>query len=641
MAEYSFVHQPPAGTWAAAGVPGGVPDTSGWTLTDLTGTVLTNGTDQGGTINTAISAASANTVLLLPSGTITISTRINGNKDNIVLRGRWTEADGWLTILNFTANDILVRGNETLSAAYTVSADVAAGATVIPISGSLTGLAVGKMVRLWQDNDITAATPTIDVSAQLRLASQWTMITAVGASSITVSPAVIDPLVFARAPQVFQVTTTRKNFGVEDMKLDATNKASSGPVQFWATQSCWLHNCWVYNVAGYSIWTQSGNCQLTFSHNTVDTNRTLGPNRAGMKLDCVSSLLVTDNIFIEVFPGTEMNGVPGAGGSMGNVISYNYFHSMPTGASDVVGYAMDTNHGAATGYDLYEGNVGPKFVHDGYYGTSFNVTAFRNWFQGKDVDPLRVQHMQCVSLQRFARNYSVVGNILGTPGTAFTYDAGNSGGLAATHYIYKLGYPGVENFATDGTAQPSVGDWWTNYNMTGTLTTRTSDTAGVVTFTNGATKTNQYMRLTHSGGSTVFSSGGTYSAPTLTLSGGTGAILPAAGSAVVLTTNTDGWDEMDLDVRASLVRIGNYNTQDAGIPAGESLAGQTLPNSLYLSSKPASFGPLPWPAFDVAAPNFVIEVIPAGYRFTYGFDPVNQPSASTGLRSSPSLGVGF
>ena len=49
---------------------------------------------------------------------------------------------------------------------------------------------------------------------------------------------------------------------------------------------------------------------------------------------------------------------------------------------------------------------------------------------------------------------------------------------------------------------------------------------------------------------------------------------------------------------------------------------RTIPNSLYLSSKPPTFGSLNWPPYDPANPTSNSPTnIPAGYRYTYGVNP--------------------
>jgi hypothetical protein len=77
---------------------------------------------------------------------------------------------------------------------------------------------------------------------------------------------------------------------------------------------------------------------------------------------------------------------------------------------------------------------------------------------------------------------------------------------------------------------------------------------------------------------------------------------------------------LDLDVKATTIFKGNWNAVDNGIRASESLGAQTLPDSLYLSSKPAWFGGLAWPPFDPQNPVQSYEAIPAGYRYVHRVD---------------------
>ena len=81
---------------------------------------------------------------------------------------------------------------------------------------------------------------------------------------------------------------------------------------------------------------------------------------------------------------------------------------------------------------------------------------------------------------------------------------------------------------------------------------------------------------------------------------------------------------------ASIVKVGNYNTVNDGVPSTEAVgAGDSLPASYLYSSKPAWFGSLPWPWCNPA--NFTqsnnYQSLPAGYRAANGRDPA--PNDST------------
>jgi hypothetical protein len=95
-----------------------------------------------------------------------------------------------------------------------------------------------------------------------------------------------------------------------------------------------------------------------------------------------------------------------------------------------------------------------------------------------------------------------------------------------------------------------------------------------------------------------------------------------------------GFQELDLDVDATTLKKGNTFVP-TGIPASEALT-TTLPQSLYLATKPAWFGTLVWPPFDPTAPNVSYDAIPAGYRYVHGVDPpaASGPQAPTGLKIS-------
>lgn len=76
-------------------------------------------------------------------------------------------------------------------------------------------------------------------------------------------------------------------------------------------------------------------------------------------------------------------------------------------------------------------------------------------------------------------------------------------------------------------------------------------------------------------------------------------------------------------VNSTMDRLGNYNTFNAAIPAGESLGGNTVADSYFLPGKPDWWGSLPWPWVDTANPTQSddVENFPTGFRAVNGFDP--------------------
>jgi len=196
------------------------------------------------------------------------------------------------------------------------------------------------------------------------------------------------------------------------------------------------------------------------------------------------------------------------------------------------------------------GNVSPKFQSDGYHGSSSHDTAFRNWFQGTDVRADKFGI--CVNLNRFTRFYSIVGNVL-RAGHAWLYDNAENGLGYDERYIYAFGLPNMGNGGFSGKAQPSKGKDWADW-------------------------------------------------PRM------------LGSERGKGPGPSGFQELDLDVKATTLLKGNYNYRDRGVPASESLGGVALPESLYLKEKPAWFGDLPWPPFGPDT-DFEKNKIPAQVRF--------------------------
>ncbi|MEI6560767.1 MAG: glycosyl hydrolase family 28-related protein [Verrucomicrobiota bacterium] len=72
----------------------------------------------------------------------------------------------------------------------------------------------------------------------------------------------------------------------------------------------------------------------------------------------------------------------------------------------------------------------------------------------------------------------------------------------------------------------------------------------------------------------------------------------------------------------TMINHGNWDIVTGTQKWDSTIADHTLPNSLYLSAKPAWFGNLAWPPIDPANPSTAVPTsIPAGYRFVNGTNP--------------------
>jgi hypothetical protein len=143
--------------------------------------------------------------------------------------------------------------------------------------------------------------------------------------------------------------------------------------------------CWVKNVE--SAW--SGGDHVGFSHGFRDVLRdsflheTPGPTPGGggyiMTLYTgTSESLVENNI---MWYGNKINTMQTAGA--GNVFAYNYTDdAFGDSYPDSPEAGINAGHRLAPHLDLLEGNYSQNFKGDSYWGGSIYITAFRNWLSG-------------------------------------------------------------------------------------------------------------------------------------------------------------------------------------------------------------------------------------------------------------------
>lgn len=399
---------------------------------------------------------------------------------------------------------------------------------------------------------------------------------------------------------------------IQDLHINGVSGAMAYGLVFSASDQFACVRVKVTNFTNRGIWFNKSLCPEIFCCYTELVSS--GSNKAGIQFDSVSHGLVQYSCAIGTFPNIEING-----SSAGCIFGYNYFPEY-----------TNVNHGAHNSLNLYEGNITAFFWDDGYFGGSCYQIFFRNWCRNKNNGVFK----------RCCRKPTMIGNITGIPGETYT-------GLGYDEW----GDPNLSNDFSTGTAQPSTSDFWQDWDAsngrvkrwTGTVTSGEGTTSGVVTLDGGQASDFEASRAvaTDSARGLGWGANGnlsmivfiTASAPSgdvVTVSGASGN-LPTNGTVVTFWPCPKGFQEKDLDVLALADVRANYHVYGAAIPAGQELAGgETLPDSLYLSSKPAIFGDLPWPPFDPFAPGTPsIEDNPAGFYYVNGFWPNTTPSAPT------------
>lgn len=522
------------------GVPGGIP-TNRTTTINVTSAPYnadkTGATDASAAINSAINAATAGTIVYLPAGTYRIDSTISmRNRSDITLRG----AGPTQTILDVrtTGTTVIYAGADTQwpddysTGGANITGGLTQGSTTLTVSDSSL-FSVGDVAILTDANDTNL--PVLHVSGGTRHRGQLARVTAKSGSNITISPGLLQTLSASRAPKAHKLAFKVANIGIEDLKLEMGNSTTGFPVWLQQADRCWVKNIKINQQSNYGVYLlYAFECEVR--HCDIRDRKAGGTNGAGILLERSSANLLEDNIMVAIFPHLEVNFM-----SSGNVFAYNFLEN--SAIYDMVGCSINSNHGPHNQFNLYEGNIAPNVQCDGYFGSTSDDTIFRNWLHGTSPG---ANNRFPILLQRFTRNYNVVGNILGKTGQSYPG-------------IYSLGLPNMGNTGYTGTAQLSLGRLWIDW---------------------------------------------------------------------LLGVGANGYQELDLDVQATTIIKGNYNTVNGGIPAGESLGGDTLPNSFFRSSKPTWFGNLAWPAFNPSSPNQSNLAIPAGYRYVNGVDPVVGPTVA-------------
>jgi len=609
----------------SVGVPGGIP-TNRTRLIDVTASPYnadkTGSTDATAAIQAAVNAAVANDVIFLPAGRYRVGgvISVNGSKDNITIRG-----EGDSTIVEARGLSYLFAVGPSSDYAWAqqqyaypasnnnVTAGLTKGSTVLTVS-STSAFSVGQVIQIALENqtNLTAiesgAVPTVSIAGYGTLRRQLSRIVAKTATTLTIFPSIHftpDPGLGAK---VNVLQDQIDGFGLESLYIDCSQAAISMPVAFGQCYGSWIKDVTVYKPSNYGIvMTDSLNCEIRKCK--IWERKTDGSNGAGYLLNHIGNSLIEDNISYKVGPAIEVNF-----GSAGNVIAYNFLYIEGGGV-------LNVNHGPHNSFNLYEGNITPNVQSDGYFGSSSDDVFFRNWLSGKLHES--GNYIFIVSLNRFSRNYSLVGNIVGSPGWPYGSDP------------YSMGNPNMGNSGYSGTAEPSAGRHWADWNMTATLTSRTTDSAGTMTFSGGTLGTGQYVTVRW--GTNGFAQFYPSSASANLVSiNSASAPLPPQGTALQVFTGSAGYQERDLDVERTTLLKANYhawNQGGMGIPSNQSLGSDVLPPSLYRAAKPDWFGDRSWPAFDPLNPTLGIDRIPAGYRYLHGSNIPSMPPAGS---TSPS-----
>jgi len=442
--------------WSSVGVVSGIPNRTTICSTLTSGASLAS-------INSALSACPAGQVVLLGAGTYTINGTVNV-PSNVTLRGAGTLS----TILNTTgtSGSAIQMGsggpNYNTPAAHTITAGATAGSNSITLD-SVASVSVGTLLAVSELNDPVYVTINSANGActwcdgtgdgGVRTRGQIVQVTNVTGTTVTFTPPLYSNYGSATGTGpalVYYFPVSVHDAGVENLQVFANG---TGYSQTWGMSAC--ANCWIKGVFdNYAdgdhasiFWSFHVEIRDSYFSNAYDHSP--GTFDADVNIgDKTSESLLENNIFERLHVGSFVRW-----GAAGNVVGYNYeIGNFDASATSVI-LAMLLDHGAHPQFTLYEGNIGNNLTKDAFWGTSSNITIFRNQFRGTDTlaSPLTTgrnvvnwssttlanQQLMGEQLAFPHTNINSIGNVLGSAdaNTAATSGKYNSGAAPFTSTI--------------------------------------------------------------------------------------------------------------------------------------------------------------------------------------------------------------
>jgi hypothetical protein len=580
--------------WSSAGVVGGIPSNS-WTQC---GATIEAYSGPAAAINTAIAACPSGHFVSLGSGTFNLSTSIDFTfHSNVALRGQGADS----TLVVFTGSStnfgeqaqvfLLANSTNYIGGEQNVcdwTGGYTPGSTIITLSncgsttpraGALSSLFVGDIITLDQldeatdtgavwncllqgscSNGGTGGAARIDGTCNggmcNRSQQQLVTVTAINGSNISITPAIRMPNWNSggQKPQASYPSTILQKSGIENLSLDFSNDGQPGGYGIWI-MNC--SSCWVSGVraigAGRSHVSIESSVHATVQSSYFYQNQSHASRSYGIERFTSSDSLVQNNILQQ-----ETEPLVNNGGGSGEVNGYNFAIDTVYASPGWMIPGINT-HGAGGSFFLDEGNIANGYMADNVHGTHHFQTTFRNQFTGNqaagcDGAPCSAQTAP-IHLYASDRYFNVIGNVLGQSGYHNKYNCPSSSNSANCYtYIYIMGWTG-----NNGQADASIAGF--------------CQSPACSQFGDSDPQTQTYLFVW-----------GNYDTVT-------GAVRWCGNS------SNPGWGTIcggNSEVPTSIAAYSN------SVPASTD-----LPDSFYLSAKPAWFGNNPYPPIgpDVAGGN--------------------------------------
>lgn len=477
---------------------GGIPS-AGW---PICATLNPGGGDDAPAIQSAIDGCGTGHVVKLGAGTFRIGRTID-IPSTVVLRGSGGPGAGSSqTILQMTGGQTTVRfdpGQSGFTQITSLAADAVKGSSTATLASALP-LAPGELVvvdqlddpqvTVWgdQDNgpgDVSrgwfARGPGSQGEAAGRPTGQVLEVASVSGATVTFSTPFHMTFRTASSAQLLRLSSSNsgtgrvvaaiRNAGIEDLRLTGGQGGDNGA----NVSMNWCAYCWMRNIEADR--SDGSDVAMTGTFRSVlresYLHETVNPSPGGGGYGLAMNWHASDNL-IENNISWNFNKVMvmrASGG--GNVIAYNY---MDDGWIDYqpcwVEVGLNASHMTTPHHELFEGNQSFNFDGDSTWGNAVDITVFRNHLTGlrRAASPLDgygsgglvyedTQNRRAVGLMTGHRNYTFIGNVLGTSGQ--TIPPARSQGVAT---------PGPFIFGSGVTASPWQTDdtpmWQLGYNPT-------------------------------------------------------------------------------------------------------------------------------------------------------------------------------
>ena len=497
LAQQTIVAPSRSVDWRSPGVPGGIPN-----RTTICATLSAGAT--AAQINNAIASCPGGQVVFLQPGTYNLSSGIVfNNKNNVTLRGAGPDQ----TFLVFTAGNgcgglggdlCFINGDANWSGAPGNTANWTAGyspgTTSITLSSN-TNLQVGTLLILDQlddsaDTGAVWSCQTASACSQQggigqgrpgRGQTQVVRVTAMSSGAcpctVTISPGLYMPnWRSSQSPGAWWSNSLPiSGSGAENLSMDHSASSADGGTFIFNGYGIWLKNVRSLNVHQKHVWMYQS------VHTTVRDSYFYGTQDAasdsyGTDTFTGGDQLIENNIFQHV-ASPMLNE-----GGLGTVHAYNFAIDDYYTKNGSVGWqqASSYQHALGNAFILWEGNAGIALTSDDIHGTSHFITAFRNYWSGRDPDggstSGKSQSTNAIQVEAYNRFYNFVGNVLGTGGYFTHYEAApvsatDPGSASyANASIYNFGFSGNEGtYWTETTPMPndllvrSTSYRWGNY----------------------------------------------------------------------------------------------------------------------------------------------------------------------------------